>query len=245
MKLSAPIFLLKRNAKALSREQQIPLNEALNQVAYGEGFTTWSLLAARYSALEKAGRIYSQLKPGTLMLIGARPGQGKTLLSLQLAIESMKTGNPSYFFSLEFTEQQCLKLFRDVSHDPSEFKGLFTFDGSDAICADYIVKKLASTPRGTLVVVDYLQLLDQKRNTPELSAQVHQLHAFAQQRGLTMIFISQIDRSYDPSTKPFPDMEDIRLPNPLDLKLFDRSCFLHDGEIKLLNHPAGSKSGGT
>ena len=46
------------------------------------------------------------------------------------------------------------------------------------------------------------------------------------------VLISQIDRSYDPSKKPFPGLDDVRLPNPLDLKLFDKACFVHDGEMR-------------
>jgi hypothetical protein len=45
--------------------------------------------------------------------------------------------------------------------------------------------------------------------------------------------ISQIDRRYDPGAKPMPGIEDIRLPNPLDLALFSRACFLSDGQVRL------------
>ena len=47
-----------------------------------------------------------------------------------------------------------------------------------------------------------------------------------------VLFISQIDRSYDPAAKPFPDLKDVRLPNPLDLRLFDKTCFLNNGEVR-------------
>ena len=61
--------------------------------------------------------------------------------------------------------------------------------------------------------------------------QVRMLRAFARDRGLVLVFISQVDRSYDPTRKPFPDIGDVRLPNPLDLSLFDKTCFLNSGEI--------------
>ncbi len=32
--------------------------------------------------------------------------------------------------------------------------------------------------------------------------------------------------------KPFPDLDDVRLPNPLDLSLFDKLCFLNGGDIR-------------
>ena len=110
---------------------------------------------------------------------------------------------------------------------------LFEFDSSDEVSSDYIVKRLATAPRGTLVVVDYLQLLDQKRENPELMVQVRALQSFARDRGLIFVFISQIDRSYDPAiNKPCPGLEDVRLPNPLDLSLFTKTCFLNNGEIQ-------------
>lgn len=229
MKLSAPIYRLKRQAKILSREEKIPLHEALDRLAVKEGFKSWSHLAAKTSP---AGKLYAQLQPGDLLLLGARPGQGKTLMSLELAVEAMKSRHRSVFFSLEYTDKDCQARFQDIGVDPAQFKDLFEFDGSDSISAAHIATKLAKAPRGTLAVIDYLQLLDQKRGTPELMDQVRALKAFARERGVTMVFISQIDRSYDPSTKPCPDLQDVRLPNPLDLNLFDKTCFLNDGEVR-------------
>lgn len=125
-----------------------------------------------------------------------------------------------------------LDRFHDIGTDRAHFDGLFEFDSSDAISADYITMRLASAPRGTLVVIDYLQLLDQKRENPDLMVQVRMLKSFARDRGLIIVFISQIDRSYDPQTKPCPDLNDVRLPNPLDLKLFNKTCFLNNGEVQ-------------
>lgn len=232
MKLSAPIYHLKRKAKILSREQNIPLHEALDRIAEQEGLGGWSLLAAKMAATAPAGKLFSRLTPGDMVLVGARPGQGKTLMSLELAVEAMKSGNLGVFFTLEYTEKDVLDRFRDIGVERAKFDHLFEFDSSDAISADYIVKRLAAAPRGTLVVIDYLQLLDQKRENPELMDQVRTLESFAREKGLIFVFISQIDRSYDPLTKPCPGLEDVRLPNPLDLTLFSKTCFLNNGEVQ-------------
>lgn len=232
MKLSAPIHRLKRQAKLLSRREKMPLHAALDRVAAGEGFATWSLLSAKLSAMSPAARHFPQLAPGDLVLVGARPGQGKTLLSLGLAVEAMKAGSRSVFFTLEYTEKDIAGRFRAIGADPAAFDHLFAFDSSDAISAGYIAETLADAPRGTLVVIDYLQLLDQKRENPDLMTQVRALKALAQDRGLILVFVSQVDRSYDPASKPCPDIADIRLPNPLDLRLFSKTCFLHGGEVR-------------
>ena len=232
MRLSQPVYHLKRQARLLSRDMKIPLHQALDRIAAQEGFAGWSLLAAKLSETAPAARLFEQLRPGDLVLVGARPGHGKTLMSLELAVEAMKSGHRSVFFTLEYTQRDVLDRFRAIGVEPAQFDRLFEFDTSDAISADYIVRILRSAPRGTLAVIDYLQLLDQRRENPSLMEQVRTLKAFARDSGVILVFISQIDRSYDPATKPVPDISDIRLPNPLDLSLFDKTCFLNEGEIR-------------
>ncbi|ESY22161.1 MULTISPECIES: DNA helicase [unclassified Mesorhizobium] len=237
MRLSAPVYHLKREAKLLSRKDDIPLHEALDHIAIKEGFDSWSLLASKAAAAPPARKMFARMAPGDLVLIGARPGQGKILTSIKLAVEAMKAGNRAVFFTLEYTLADVLGRFHAIGVEPAQFDGRFEFDSSDAISADYIIGRLGSAPRGTLVVIDYLQLLDQRRENSELMVQVRNLKSFARDAGLIMVFISQIDRSYDPSKKPFPDLADVRLPNPLDLALFDKACFLNNGEIRFKAAP--------
>lgn len=232
MRLSAPVYHLKRQARLLSRRENVPLHTALDRVAREEGFGSWSLLATKAAEAEPAGRLLARLMPGDMVLVAARPGQGKTLMSLELAVAAMRQGNRAVFFTLEYVHADILDRFRDIGTDPADFDQLFEFDNSDAISAGYIIEALRSAPRGTLAVIDYLQLLDQKRENPELMVQIRALRSFARGRGLVLVFISQVDRSYDSSGKPFPDIGDIRLPNPLDLSLFDKACFLNKGEIR-------------
>ncbi len=232
MKLTAPIYHLKRKAKALSRERSIPLNAALDHIARAEGCESWSLLAARHATTSPARALYEQLEQGDLLLIGARPGLGKTLMALELAIEAMKADRPAFFFTLEYTEAQIADRFKRLGTEPALYRDLFASDCSDGINADHIISTLDAAHPGTLVVVDYLQLLDQRRSTPPLNQQVSALRAFAETKGLIIVFVSQISRTYDPKTKQFPTLEDIRLPNPMDLTLFKRTCFLNESGVR-------------
>ena len=232
MHLSAPIYHLKRQAKLLSRKEGIPLHEALDRIAAREGVGSWGLLVTKSAAATLAGKLYARLSPGDLMLVGARPGQGKTLLSLEFAVEAMKCGRHAVFFSLEYAEKDMLACFRVLGVEPGKFDALFEFDDSDDISASHIIRKLATAPLGTLAVVDYLQLLDQRREHPDLMTQIRTLQSFARKRGLIFVFISQIDRSYDPQTKPFPDLGDVRMPNPVDLTVFSKTCFLNNGGVQ-------------
>lgn len=233
MRLSAPIYRLKRQAKLLSREGSVPLNEALNRIAKQEGFQSWSLLSARHAESSPATKILAALIPGDLVLLGARPGHGKTLMGLELIVESIKSGNQAAFYSLEYSENDVAERFAALGADITASDDALTFDTSDEICAEYIVRQLSATPRGTVVVIDYLQLLDQNREKPILASQVSALKSFADRAGLIVIILSQIDRSYDPSTKPLPDMADVRLPNPLDLSVFTKTIFLNNGDVNL------------
>lgn len=232
MKLSAPAYQLKRQARHLSREAKIPLHAALDRVAGKEGYASWSLLSAKHGGLSPACRLFALLQPRDLLLVGARPGHGKTLFSLELAIEAMKAGQRAVFFSLEYTQKDIVGRFQALGVDPARFAHQFEFDGSDAIDADYMIATLKEATSGTFVVVDYLQLLDQKRTSPDLMVQLTKLKAFAREKGMIFAFISQIDRAYDLTSRPLPDVGDIRLPDPLDIELFDKVCFLHDGQVQ-------------
>jgi len=229
MKPTRPIHRLKLEARRLSREMRIPLHMALDRIAAGEGFARWSLLAAATAGIPTAGGIFAALNPGDLLLIAARPGQGKTLLGMRLAVEAMRRSRRSAFFTLEYTEDAVRDRFLRIGADIAGSGDRFDLDTSDRISAVHMVSRLGRASAGTFVLVDYLQLLDQKRDNPPLADQVGMLHDFARTRGLIIAFLSQIDRTHDPATKPYPGLRDVRLPNPLDLGLFDKACFLGSG----------------
>lgn len=233
MKLSAPLFRLKHRAKTLARAEGIPRHAALDRIAREEGFQSWSLLAAHVNAGDASQRLFARLQPGDLTLIGARPRNGKTQLCLRLLIEAMKAGHDAVLFSLDLTEADLQNLFRNIGEEADRYSDRFLFDGSDDISADYMIERLEGARPGAFVGIDYLQLLDQKRVHPELSEQMSCLRSFAKTQGLTMIFISQVNRAFDPVASQVPGLDDIRLPNPVDLDLFDTSCFLNDGEAHI------------
>lgn len=230
MRLSAPIFRLKRRARLLSRAKEIPLHTALNHIAKEEGFRSWSHLAACGSDVRPAREILAHLAPGDLVLLGARPGHGKTLLALELIVEATKGGRRGFLFSLEDTEATASSRLQSLGADPRTITSL-TLDTSDDICADYVIRKLSAVRGNAVVVIDYLQLLDQRRRNPELADQIRTLKSFAGASGSIIVVISQIDRSFELRAKLVPELSDVRLPNPLDLTLFTKSCFLHEGEI--------------
>lgn len=233
MKLSAPIFQLKRRAKLMARNNKVPLNEALDQIARDEGFARWSLLSSKMSSGPLSQTILSRLGNGDLLLLAGRPGHGKTTLGLRLLIDAARAGRTAFFFSLEFTEQEARRHLRSLEGDADGGANKVRIVTSDEISADYITRHLSGSEPGTVAVIDYLQVLDQNRSKPVLSEQVQTLGDFAQRTGIALGFISQIDRSFDLASKRLPDIRDIRLPNFVDLGLFNKACFLHGGEAQL------------
>ena len=235
MKLSAPIYILKQQAKALSQRDKVRLHVALDRVARREGFNAWSHLASVWQRVDTTRSVYEQLHPGELILVGSRPGQGKTLLSIGLAIEAMTRGHRAAFFTLEATTADVDKLFEVLGRSPKEFKSKWLLDTADGISAEHIARRLDGQAPGALVVVDYLQLLDQRRDNPSLDAQVRDLKALARQSQSRVICLSQIARDYTLTSSAYPSLRDVRMPNPVDLSIFDRACFLQDGRMQL--HP--------
>ncbi|MET3613377.1 replicative DNA helicase [Rhizobium aquaticum] len=235
MKLSAPIYQLKRRAKLMVRKGSVPLHQALDTIAQEEGFARWSLLSAHAAAGPLSRTLLSQLEPGDLLLLAGRRGQGKTALGLQLLLDAVRLDRKAVLFTLEFTEKEAREHLRTRSDGVDDLSDQVEIVTSEEISADYVVLHLSGAPAGTVAVIDYLQILDQKRNKPPLFEQIGSLGVFAKQSGTILGFISQIDRSFDPSSKPLPDISDIRMPNLVDLGLFNKACFLHDGAAQMQN----------
>lgn len=240
MKLSAPIYILKQQAKAMSRRDKVRLHVALDQIAAREGFRAWSHLASTWQSQDSSRLTYEQLRNGDLVLVGARPGQGKTMLGLGLAVEALLRGHRAAYFTLESTAPEVESLFRVIGRRPSEFRSRWLLDTSDDISAGYIARSLGGAPPGTVVVVDYLQLLDQRRDKPTLTTQVRELKAFAEASQTVVICLSQIGRDFTLTSRVFPTMQDVRLPNPADLSPFQKACFLQGGRMQL---HLGNRSG--
>lgn len=234
MKLSAPIFQLKRRAKLMARAGKLPLHVALDEVAREEGFARWSHLSSSMAAGRLSSTVLSQLDDGDLLLMAGRPGQGKTLLGLQLLLDAVRAGRRAVFFTLEYTEPQARGHLRKLStpHDLANKVEVIT---TEAIGADLILRYMADAAPGSVAVIDYLQILDQQRSKPALSDQMAALSAFAKDKGVILGFLSQIDRTFDPEMKRLPDIGDVRLPNLVDLGLFTKALFLQGGEAQFHN----------
>lgn len=229
MHLSVPIYRLKREARLLARERNIALHKALDTIAQQQGYASWSLLAARHAVAAPHKRLLFGLRSGGMVLRGGRRGHGKTMIALDLLVQACEAGRRTWFFSLDFNERDIDACIRELGHIAAQKQMMF--DTSDAISAAYIMDRLEDEAEGALVVVDYLQILDQQRHKPPLNEQVAALSEFAARTGIIFIFLSQIDRRFDQTGRQLPEAGDVRLPNPLDLTLFSDTWFVNEGVL--------------
>lgn len=231
MKLSAPIHVLKSKAKKIKKEKKLTMTEALNSTAREEGYDSWSLLMAKApkSLPSTYGDLLGYMNPGDLALVGARPGMCKTSFTIGLFVKAIQERRKkSFYFSLAETHMDVAGRIGLYDQSIGQDDSLFELDYSNEISADYIVKKATgAVGSGALIVVDYLQLLDEKREHPPLQNQVETLKAFAKESGCIIIFISQLRRELEYESDKRPTEKDIRLPNPLDLKLFNKIMLLY------------------
>ena len=238
MNTTPPLFVLKRQAKALAKQAHIPHLAALDRIAQEHGFERWSLLTSSTVQGDPCSHVLRQLLPGDLMLLGARPGHGKTLMGLELLSKAIRQGRHGWFFTLEYNLADVLDRLHRVDGNPIELTERLVVDNSDDISATYIIDALQHAPPDSVLVIDYLQLLDQKRQNAPLQQQLEVLKRFAVDKGLVVVLISQIDRRVELSNSTFPTIEDVRLPNPLDLSLFDKTCFLNQQAVSFSPMPS-------
>jgi replicative DNA helicase len=153
-------------------------------------------------------------------------------LTLQLLLQAIKEGRQCFFFSLDYTQKSLSARLAELDKKFAPNQPLLKLDLSNEISSDYIINQTNDAMiEGSLVAVDYLQLLDQNRSKPSLQKQVEDLKAYAKEKKCVVIFISQIDRFFDEDDRTIPNVMDVRLPNPLDIGLFNKSVFVQNSKI--------------
>jgi len=240
MIISAPIYRLKSNARKLARRNKVPLHQALDEVAQDQGYKSWSHLAHARQPDAPARRLLAALDRGDLMVLAARPGEGKTMLGLEVAAEAAKAGRPAFFFSSECSRTGIERLLSESGYDSRSDSTGLVCDLPDRISAGHVMAVLSGQRAGAIGVIDYLQVMDQHREDPPLGQQIESLKAFAVSRVHALVFLSQIHRSFDPARKPLPDFDDLRSTNPLELSQFTKGSFLGGGELALRRAPGAA-----
>ncbi len=158
--------------------------EAFNEIeSIAKGGAHIAGIATGFTELDK---ILLGLRPGTMHIIGARPGVGKTAFALSLALNVAKAGSPVVFFSLEMSGSEIATRLlcgeagissedvRSGNIMPEMWPALieasdtlasldFTVDdtaGTNVIEIRTKARRLLHGKTGGLIIVDYLQLIN-------------------------------------------------------------------------------------
>ncbi|WP_169195725.1 DNA helicase [Devosia sp. MC1541] len=226
MKLTRSVSRLRRQAKTMSRDNAVPLHVALDTIAQQNGFARWSLLIAQNPQLTPPEQFFALMSPGDLTLIAARRNQGKTRFALDLARLAARAGLWTKIYSFEYTDAELRNHLTTEDADDA-----IALNCSDEVSAQTIADDLAQAGRPSFILIDYMQALDHQRSKPDLGTQLEILKTAAQDHSAIICLISQIDRAFDDNDKRFPDIDDLRLPNPIAPHLFSVGAFLNKGSI--------------
>ena len=173
---------------------------------------------------------------GTISIIAARPGVGKSALALWFTLQTAKHGKNTAFVSLEMSATECagrilcaqsgqrrvyskgmyspqnISHLQDTASDMRSWPIRFKDDAEDSLDSIIAFVQRESIERGVdLVVVDYLQLV----NAPGESANQRVSHAsrafkkLSMQQDVPVIVLSQLNRALETQGRA-PALSDLR-----------------------------------
>ena len=240
-KIEHSFFLLSENK---SRQHLISVDKGLQQVLkeIEEGLRVPKLPGLKTTFLE-FDIITQGFQNSDLIIIAGRPSMGKTAFAFNLAKNVAQNHNTGVvFFSLEMTRQQLLYrlLASEVEitntrlrasriketewvkinatiNDLSNLK-LFIDDTPDLSVGEIKLKiktiDLESSKQVSLIVIDYLQLLEgvekNANRVQELSKITRQLKKLARELNLPIIVLSQLSRNVETRVNKKPILADLR-----------------------------------
>lgn len=184
-------------------------------------------------------RIIQGLEPGKMIVVAARPSQGKTALSINIASNIVRNNIPVGILSLEMTDSGLLERMMSAyarinSHRPQEwgevqidlaFKSaawasklpLYIDDqgGINVVQLRSKARKMKRQHGIQLLVIDYLQMLhnatDKGENREQEIAQVsNACKGLAKELDIPVIVVSQLNRETDKDKIRKPRLSDLR-----------------------------------
>lgn len=174
-----------------------------------------------------------------LILLAARPGQGKTALSLCLAKNAVLSGTPTAIFSLEMSSEQLYRRMAaqetEIPHDlvkngmDPATEALFIRDMAKLRDAPLFIddsgglsifqlrnkaRKLKREEQLGLIIVDYLQLMSgtgkEGNREQEISTISRGLKSLAKELNIPIIALSQLSRQVEQRPDKRPQLSDLR-----------------------------------
>ncbi len=184
-------------------------------------------------------RIITGLNKSDLIILGARPGMGKTSFALNIARNvAVQQDKSVCFFSLEMTRDQLAqRMLSDEASIKSDklrtgeisgaewtrlvqasdvlSKAPIYFDESSGITVPEIKAKVRRMKKADLIIIDYLQLMRSARRTEnrvqEVSDITRNLKIMAKDLGVPVLVCAQLSRGTEVKGKSHrPQLADLR-----------------------------------
>jgi replicative DNA helicase len=176
-------------------------------------------------------------RPGSLYMIGARPGVGKSSLSQQFGMHFAANGLPTLFLSQEMADTEVAdravansgrvsysalltgKMGReDWARTTEAMESLATLplfiDDQPALTLRDIRFKAKLVPGLKVLIVDYLQLTASSRRDGNRNAEIEEvtrgLKTLAKELGIAVIVLSQLNRDVEKRPTKRPTLSDLR-----------------------------------
>ena len=183
-------------------------------------------------------RVLVQLGPADLVLIGARPGMGKTTFAMNIAVNAAKSSKKTVcVFSLEMSAEQLVNrmlsseamvdghLLRTGEIRPEDWQRLadasavlagcdILIDDTSGVTVTDMKAKLRRVKNLGLVVVDYLQLMQSSKvienRVQEVADISRNLKIMAKELSVPIICCAQLSRGPESRTVKKPMLSDLR-----------------------------------
>jgi replicative DNA helicase len=185
---------------------------------------------------EKMQNIIGGWQNEDLIYIAARPGQGKTAISIVLAREAAKYGKKVFFFSLEMSDIAIAErsFLAEADIDPDSWKkatvtdqdlekvdevytysedlGFYIIDKSSMKASE--VLSLCRKEKPDIIFIDYVQLIKPERNLQnrnlELGEISHKLKEIAKEFKIPVVAMAQLNRDVEKRADKRPVLADLR-----------------------------------
>ena len=201
------------------------------------------------------------LRAGDLVVLAGRPRMGKTALALNITVAAAKASRRALFFSLEMSRSQiadrlvCMEVPLDsyavrnkrigesnwdaALETASRLAGLPVWIGDKPAITTLEVRTKARQLKARegldLVVVDYLQLLGDRRErgssrAEQVGQMTKRMKALARELDVPVLLLCQMNRGIEAREKKVPQLSDLRESGDIEADA-DVVAFVHRPEV--------------
>jgi replicative DNA helicase len=227
------------NTKFTTINDPVTITQVTNKTvdAIIEAVQRGDKLTGRPTGWAGLDRVLGGWNNGDLIVMAARPGQGKTALALSLMYDFAKIGGKGLFLSLEMSNEQLVKRYLSLITDLANWKirnaNLREFEvqqlinsannqtvqfyiDDDPNCSIQQIKSKAKIHKAKhgleLLVIDYIQLIKgTKTNREQEIAEISRnLKLLSKELNITVIVLAQLSRKCEERADKRPMLSDIR-----------------------------------